>query len=116
LSGIQKDLGPKGFQVLAGAINDEPNIAGFIQQYNPPFPVGIANKLGAIQYMQIGMTERLPYVPYMVFIDRMGTIRAQYVGDDKVLDETQSDKLLRAEAEKLLNEGAAKPKPTRKAH
>ncbi len=117
MSGIQKDLGPKGFQVLAGTINDDPNIPGFIQQFNPPFPVGSADKLGAMQYMQINLKERPPYVPYMVFIDRKGIIRSQYTGSDKILDETQSDKLLRAEAEKFLNEGAAtKPQAKRKPH
>jgi len=110
LSGIEKELGPKGFAVVAGTLNDDPNIPDFIQRFTPSFPVGEANKQDAINYMQFDPAQRLPFVPYMVFIDRKGVIRAQYTGSDKILDETQSDKLLREEALKFLNERATKPK------
>jgi hypothetical protein len=40
LSGIQKDLGPKGLEVLEAAVNDNADLAGFQQQFKPPFPVG----------------------------------------------------------------------------
>ena len=113
MSGIEQELGPKGFAVVAGTLNDDPNIPDFIQRFHPTFPVGEANKLDAIHYMQFQPGQRLPFVPYMVFIDRKGVIRAQYIGSDKILDETQSDKLLRDEALKLLGE---KSKPTSAAH
>ncbi|HEV2691119.1 MAG TPA: hypothetical protein VGV35_21330 [Bryobacteraceae bacterium] len=97
-------------------MNDDPNIPDFIQRFNPTFPVGEANKLGAFEYMQLDTSQKPPFVPYMVFIDRKGMIRAQYTGADKILDESQSDKLLREEALKLLNESAApgKSKPKRR--
>jgi hypothetical protein len=122
LSGIQKELGPKGFAVVAGTINDDPNIPDFMQRFNPGFPVGEADKLGAFQYMQLELGQRPPFVPYMVFIDRKGIIRAQFVGTDKVMDENESEKLLREEALKFLNESAspakskAKSKPKSAAH
>ena len=114
MSGIQKELGPKGFAVLAGTVNDDPNIPEFNQRFEPGFPIGEADKLGALEYMQMDPSKRPPFVPYVVFIDRKGIIRAQYTGSDKILDESQSDKLLREEALKLLNDkaapGKAKPK------
>jgi hypothetical protein len=51
------------------------------------------------------------YMPQIVFIDRQGTIRAQYGGDDKFLsDEKEQDKNLRAEIETLLKEAPAHKK------
>lgn len=109
MSGIQKELGPKGFAVVEGVVNEDGNIPEFIQKFNPSFPVGKANTLGVLEYMQMNPSVRA-FVPYMVFIDRQGIIRAQYTGSDKIMDESVSDKLLREEAEKYLNESPAKPK------
>ena len=63
--------------------------------------------------MQMNPAERV-YVPYMVFIDRKGIIRAQYTGTDKIMDETLNGSALREEALKLLNESSAPAK--RPAH
>ena len=64
--------------------------------------------------MQMNPAERV-YVPYMVFIDRKGIIRAQYTGTDKIMDETLNGSALRDEALKLLNESSAPAKrPARK--
>jgi len=104
LSEIQKELGDKGFAVLAGTLNEDPDIPSFIQRFNPTFPIGEANKLAAFQYMQLSLKERPPFVPYMVFIDRKGTIRSQYTGSDKILDGPESAKLLREEALKFVDE------------
>jgi hypothetical protein len=54
-------------------------------------------------------------MPQLVFIDRKGTIRAQYGGDDKFISEEQAqDRRLREQIETLLNEPAA-PKKKRAA-
>ena len=90
LSEIQKEFGNKVFAVLAGTLNEDPDIPSFIQRFNPTFPIGEANKLAAFQYMQLSLKERPPFVPYMVFIDRKGTIRSQYTGSDKILDGPES--------------------------
>jgi len=55
--------------------------------------------------MQMNIAQRV-YVPYMVFIDRKGIIRAQYTGTDKIMDETLNGSALRDEALKLLNESS----------
>jgi hypothetical protein len=100
--------------VVAGTINDNPNIPDFIRRFNPGFPVGEANHLGAYEYMQMHLTDRA-YVPYMVFIDRKGMIRSQFTGADPILNEAESEKLLREEALKYLNESAA-PARQKPAH
>lgn len=117
MSGIQKDLGPKGLEVLEAAVNENADLASFQQQFKPPFPVGTISAATALEYIQWPRDKR-PLVPFMVFIDRKGVIRAQYTGaDSDFFDESKMDQHIRAEIEKLLNEpaGAAKPKSQRKA-
>jgi hypothetical protein len=110
LSGIEKELGPKGFAVLGAAVNDNPDIPGFIQKYSPTFPVGITGGLSALEYMQWPPSQR-PLVPLMAFIDRAGVIRAQYTGVDTNFFDNDEDKHIREEVEKLLKE--APPRPTK---
>jgi hypothetical protein len=114
LSGIEKDLGPKGLAVLETAVNDNADIPGFIQQFKPPFPVGSAPAPAALQFIQWPPDQR-PLVPFMVFIDRLGVIRAQYTGADASFFDDNMDQHIRGEIEKLLSEAPAKPKTTRKA-
>lgn len=117
LTGIEKDLGPKGFAVLEAAINDNPDVPRFVAQFKPDFPVGTAGALAALDYIQWPRDKR-PLVPFLVFIDRKGIIRAQYTGvDEDFMNEQTQDQHIRAEVEKLLAEGAApaKGKSTKKS-
>jgi len=108
LSGIEKDLGAQGFAVIEAAVNENPDIPGFIRTYSPPFPVGTASALGALEYMQWPPAQR-PLVPLMAFLDRAGVIRAQYSGLDTNFFDDDMDKHIREEVEKLLKEGAPRP-------
>jgi len=105
LSGIEKDLGPKGFAVVEAAVNDNPDVPGFIQKYGATFPVGTSSGLGALEYMQWPLSQR-PLVPLMAFIDRTSVIRAQYTGVDTNFFGDDLEKNIRGEIEKLLKEGA----------
>jgi hypothetical protein len=120
LSGIQNELGPKGFQAIEAAINENPNVPGFIEQFRPTFPVGVADHMTAMGYMQFSVAVKPPFVPYMVIIDRTGTIRAQYTGNDPILvNETSMDKNIRAEVMTYLNEvpkTSARSSATHAAH
>lgn len=120
MSGIQNELGPKGFQAIEAAINENPNVPGFIEQFRPTFPVGVADYIAAMGYMQFPVAVRPPFVPYLVIIDRTGTIRAQYTGNDPLLvNESAIDKNLRMEILKYLSEAGktnTKPSPGRPAH
>jgi len=110
LSGIENELKAKGFEVLEAAINQNPDIPGFLAQYKPPFPVGTADPTAALQYLEWPSDKR-PLVPLMVFIDRKGIIRAEYSGADQdFFNEQQMDGHIRAVAEKLLSERAAPAK------
>jgi hypothetical protein len=109
---MERELGPKGFAVLEGAINTDANIPLFIQQFHPAFPVGMASQMGALQYMQLSPVV-LNFVPYIAFIDRKGIIREQLTGKD-LSDETQA-RIFRDIAVKLLNEPATPAKPKAKS-
>ena len=120
MSGIQNELGPKGFQAIEAAINENSDVPGFIERFRPTFPVGVADYVAAMGYMQFSVAMKPPYVPYMVIIDRSGTIRAQYTGNDPFLvNEAAMDKNIRTEVMPYLNEAgktSARSTPTRAAH
>jgi thiol-disulfide isomerase/thioredoxin len=106
LNGIQKDLGPKGFQVLAGAMDDG-SIPDFVKRFQPAFPVGHVDQLNASTYMQLSPTVRT-FVPFLLFIDRSGNIQSQYTGGDPFLqDEANQEKSIRDEVAKYLTKTRA---------
>jgi len=107
LSTMQKEYGPRGFQVLASAIEDMAamNLPDFIKRFQPPFPVGFNNQNAVQEYLQHPAVFRL-LMPQVVFIDRHGTIRAQFAGDDKFFAEDQ-DKHIREQIEALLKNAPA---------
>jgi peroxiredoxin len=107
LEGVYKDLAPRGFEVLEAALNDNPDVPSFVSNFKVPWPVGTAGVLSAVDFIQLPKDKR-PLVPFVVFIDRKGMIRAQYTGADEGFFDAQQDQHLRAEAEKLLSE-TAKP-------
>ncbi len=114
LDGIYKDLAPRGFETVEAAVNQNPDIPGFIAQFKVPFPVGTAGVMPALDYIQWPKDKR-PLVPFVIFIDRKGVIRAQYTGVDEAFFDNQQEQHMRDEAEKLLNEGGpVKSKATHK--
>jgi peroxiredoxin len=101
---IYPELAPKGLAVVEAALNENPNIGSFISQYKVPFPVGTAGVMSALDYIQWPKDKR-PLVPFLVFIDRNGVIRAQYTGVDEAFFDSQQEQHMREQAEKLLSEG-----------
>jgi peroxiredoxin len=112
---IYPELAPKGLAVVEAALNDNPNIGSFVSQFKVPFPVGAAGVMPALDYIQWPKDKR-PLVPFLVFIDRNGVIRAQYTGADEAFFDNQQEQHMREQAEKLLNEGAGNAKPAHKKH
>jgi hypothetical protein len=92
--------------VAEAAVNEDGNVPDFIRTFNPPFPVGKASGANALEYLQWPPNVR-PLVPFMVFIDRLGMIRAQYTGVDANFFDVGQEKNIRDQAEKLLKEGSA---------
>ena len=107
---LTKLLGPlsreytlRGVQVLECAFNDDAKqgMAGFLQQLQPPFPVGWTDRATAMAYLQRSIMDTRPlYVPHLVFLDRRGIIRGDYPGESDFFKDTGPN--IRAELEKLL--------------
>jgi peroxiredoxin len=114
LEGIYPELAPKGFAVVEAALNENPDVPAFVSKFKVPWPVGTASVLPVLDYMQWPKDKR-PLVPFLVFIDRQGVIRAQYTGVDSAFFEDQTqEQHIRDEVGKLLNEGGGKPKSAAK--
>src|ERR1700730_9129228 len=83
---LQNELGPRGFQALGVAFNDEVNTpnkasnaqvtADFVSQFQVGFPVGYAPRESVLSYLGISDIESWS-VPQVAIVDRKGVIRAQ---------------------------------------
>jgi peroxiredoxin len=114
LSTMQNEYGPRGLQVLASAIDSMAamNLPDFMQRFKPTFPVGINTQEPVNNFLQHPVMIVM-HMPQLVFIDRQGTIRAQYGGDDAfITNEEQQAQNIRNEIEALLKGGA----PASKKH
>ncbi len=104
LEGIYPQLAPKGFAVVEAALNQNADVAGFVAQFKVPWPVGTAEVLPALDYIQWPRDKR-PLVPFLVFIDRQGMIRAQYTGvDEAFFADAVQEQHIRDEITRLLSE------------
>ena len=114
---LQNELGPRGFQAVGIAFNDEvntPNAAanaqvtsGFISEHGVGFPVGYAARSAVMNYLSLSDIERW-VVPQVVIIDRKGVIRAQSAAGGT--EDLQTESYLRKYLGDLLSEGAAPAK------
>ncbi len=103
LGPLSREYALRGVQVLECAFNDDAQqtMAGFLQQFQPPFPVGWTNRAVAMAYLQRTILDTRPlYVPHMVFLDRRGIIQAEYPGESDFMKDPATN--IRAELEKLL--------------
>ena len=113
----QAEYGPRGFQVLASAINQDAQAAlpGFINSFHTTFPVGFSDALMSLEFMQ-HPPARVPHMPLLAFIDRKGMVRAQHEGEEEAFFGDRQEQNLRAQIEALLDETPAPPKgPARKS-
>ncbi len=110
LAAVQKEYESKGVQVLGGTFDkDAPQqVEQFNKMFGVTYPCGFTTPKNVLQFLQI--PENDPYfVPILVFIDKAGNIRSQYIGDEKFLDKQEVN--IRAEIDKLLKGGPATPAP-----
>jgi thiol-disulfide isomerase/thioredoxin len=113
LSGIEKEYAAKGLQVIAGAFNpDAKNAmsADYIGRFNSiyvnGFQAGWTDKAPVLQFLQWPDDAQHPYfVPILVFIDKKGVIRQQVVGDEKYLQDPETN--VRASIDAILKAPAA---------
>jgi hypothetical protein len=109
MEGLQKEYGPRGFQTLAVAFNTLAImlVPEFIKISGATFPVGYDERDPVFSYLQRSVTLRT-YVPIMVFIDRKGIIRGQFMGDDPFF--ADREKNIRSMIEKLIREPGLAPR------
>jgi peroxiredoxin len=106
LSKLKNEFGPKGFEAMGVAINDDANLPQFIRNFGVNFPVGTGKRDDAFAFLQHSLMTPF-YFPQLVFVDRAGNIRAQYGGTDAFV-QTNEEANVRGMIEKLLAEGAPK--------
>jgi peroxiredoxin len=104
LSGLERELGLRGFQVVGIAFNEEAQsnpeaIHGFVGANQVNFPVGAASREAVTKYLGLSVVERL-VVPQIVIVDRKGVIRAQ--SDSMGTSELQDEAYLRRFIDGLL--------------
>ena len=109
ISAISREYAPKGVQVLECAFNEgaKDKVAGFIHTYNPPFPVGYADRPAVLAYLKYTPNDERPlYVPHLVFLDRQGVIRQDVAGEAPFMQNPDAN--IRAELDKLLKAAPAR--------
>jgi peroxiredoxin len=83
LKRAQQSFGPQGFQAVV-AIGDPTApylLQPFVQRYKLTFPVGYLDEDGIKRIADVPEGKR-PFVPIYMFLDRKGTVRFQFYGDD----------------------------------
>jgi hypothetical protein len=96
LKRAQKSFGPGGFQAVV-AIGD-PNapylLVPFTQRYKPTYPIGYLDQNGIQKIADVPEGKR-PFVPIYMFLDRTGTVRFQFYGDDPFFkDEEKTTRII----------------------
>ena len=117
---LQGELGPRGFQALGVAFNDEVNTpnsasnsqvtASFISQFQVGFPMGFARRDSVLSYLGVSDLERW-VVPQIAIIDRKGVIRAQSASQGTA--DLQTESYLRKYLGELLDEGGKSATPSK---
>jgi peroxiredoxin len=113
LSGLVKELGPKGFQPWGVAFNeaDAKMAAAYKQTYASNFPVGYTPRNTVISFLAI--PDQLMAVPQIVVIDRWGQVRAQTSPrDEDKVSEIRREPVMRKLLDDLLKEHTP-PKATK---
>jgi thiol-disulfide isomerase/thioredoxin len=109
----QKEFGPRGFQAIASAIEEqaETSVPEFIRRLKPPFPVGYSGLKPSMDFMQHPPKET-PHMPLIAFIDRRGILRAQYEGMEPFFVPDRMARNIHDKIAALLGAGApAKAQP-----
>jgi len=75
---IQKEYGPRGFQALDAAFNNDANqfVPDFIKNFGIGYPVSYAPPPEVLDYLKFPLTQRY-VVPQLVWIDKNFNIRSQ---------------------------------------
>lgn len=95
LSQLQKEYGPRGFQVVAVAANDgaDKTVAP-LSRLQFGFPLGYLDQNTTMQLCDFKREDH-PFVPIFMFVDKKGTVRFQYAAkDDFFKNEEKNTRIL----------------------
>ncbi len=106
---VQQVLGDyktRGVEALGAAINDEArfDLMRFEMASGARFPIGIADRDKAYDFLQADPNAGPVYFPQLLLIDRKGVIRGQYAGTDRFFEKEEEN--LRKMLDMLLKEPA----------
>ncbi|WP_321474504.1 TlpA disulfide reductase family protein [uncultured Paludibaculum sp.] len=112
LSLLQRELGPKGLQVLGLAIDENAgsNLANFVSKSSAAFPIGVYDYIKSRTYLQIPDVVRMN-MPHIAIIDRKGLIQVHHGAEEPWMSDQAAAANLRADITRLLGEGGSTPKP-----
>jgi hypothetical protein len=106
MSRMQNEFGPRGFQALDIAFNDNADllVGNFAKEFQTTFPVGWTTRDQVLSFMGISAVDRF-VVPQLVLIDREGLIHYQTppLGDE----ESYKEDVIRKRVEMLLEQAAS---------
>ena len=108
MSRLQEEFGPRGFQALDVAVNDNADllVENFAKDYHIAFPVGYTPQPQMLAFM--GFPDPYFVVPQLVLIDRAGVIRYQTPAhENEAWDKLMKPENIRAHIEELLGGGAS---------
>ena len=105
LSKLSKDF--PGVQMYGIAMNENPDVAGFIKDNKVTFPVGTGPREAVYDFLEHSVMNPRISFPQVLFIDRNGVIQGQYEGGQDFLGPDQ-EKNIRAELKKLTGNAAAR--------
>ena len=109
LSDLQKTYGDRGLQVVGAVFNENaPKLVPDFIRYKPAFPVGYAARSEVVGYLNGADPVAELWVPVVVFIDRKGVVRNQYLGDDPFQKFFENN--VRQKIEAMLREPASSKK------
>ncbi len=115
LARLQREYGPRGFQVIGLAVDPgaAPRIPVFAAETGALFPIAVYNDAAARDYLQVPMMLRMAY-PQLAFIDRKGVLRDHFKAEDPRMSAAVEEDHIRKVVEQLLAEGGgAKKAPPR---
>jgi len=108
LAKLQREYGPRGFQVIGLAVDPgaAPRIPVFAAETGALFPIAMYNDASARNYLQVPMMLRMAY-PQLAFIDRKGVLREHFKAEDPRMSAAVEEENIRKVVEQLLAEGGA---------
>ncbi|MDE3194834.1 MAG: TlpA family protein disulfide reductase [Acidobacteriota bacterium] len=103
LNKIAKDYEGKDVQFLASAINPMSSLylPEFKQKFGPVFPIGYNDQSYVAKFLGFPPNDPM-FVPQLVFVDKAGTIRAQFGGEDERMKNDLQEKSLREVLERTI--------------